>query len=200
MKYLKMLGIAAVAAMSFAAFAASASATTLEVAGVPQTKSILITATLTPNTSALLSRTDGSLANTCTGSHVEATTTAPFTAAGTGEITATVNTLSFENCKEPVTVHKPGVLHIGWDKGTTHGTVTSSGAEVTVTSPFGVLNCKTGAGVDVGTLTGATTARNPGKHAEVDVNAVLNCGFLVPSALWAGTYSVTTPTDLGVIE
>ncbi|HEY5941314.1 MAG TPA: hypothetical protein VIT89_00440 [Solirubrobacterales bacterium] len=199
MKYLKMLGIAAVAAMSFMAFAAaSASATTLEVEGVTQNKTVFITASLTPGNSAVLSRTDGSLANTCTESHVEGHTIAPFTVPTTGEITGTVETLSFTGCTRPVTVHKPGLLHISHETGTTNGTVTSSEAEVTVGSPFGTLVCKTGTGTHIGTMTGATTASNPGKHAEIHINAVLNCGFLVPSAKWSGTYIVTTPTELGV--
>lgn len=204
MKYLKMLGIAAVAAMAFAAFgASSASATTLEIGGVPQNKSVFLTASLTPGTSAILSRTDGSLANTCTESHVEGSTVAPFTE--TEEVTGPITSLSFSKCERTVTVHKPGVLHVKADtdsegRPTTHGTVTSSGAEVTVGSPFGTLTCKTGAGVDIGTLTGATTTQNSSAHAEMDINAVLNCGFLVPSATWKGEYTITTPTDLAVTE
>ena len=199
MKYLKMAVVAVVAAMSFTAFAAStASATTLEVGGVTQNQSAFITASLKPPTSTILSRTDGSLAGECAESHLQGTATSPFTVADPAEITASVETLSFTNCTRPVTVHKAGVLHIGHDPGTTNGTVASSGAEWTTGSPFGTLTCKTGAGVDFGTMTGATTVSNPGPHAEIDINAVINCGFLVPSATWKGTYIVTTPTELGV--
>ncbi|HEX6204942.1 MAG TPA: hypothetical protein VFZ29_03950, partial [Solirubrobacterales bacterium] len=77
--------------------------------------------------------------------------------------------------------------------GTTNGTVFSEEAEITVGSPFGTLNCKTNAGVDLGTLTGTKEG-----HATIDVNAVLNCGFLMPSATLKGTYTVTSPTGLGV--
>lgn len=201
MKVLKMLPIATVTAMSSLAFiAGSASATTLEVGGAAQNGAVFITASLTPKTTLTLSRTDGSLAHTCTESHLEATTEAPFTVADPGEITGKVNTLSFTNCDRPVTVHKPGVLHISRDPNTaTHGTVTLSETEITTSTVFGTVTCKTGSGVDFGTLTGATTAQNPGKHAEIDVNAILGCGFLVPSASLKGTYIVTTPTELGVI-
>lgn len=196
MKYLKILGIAAVAAMSFMAFAVStASATTLEVGGVTKNETVFITASLTPGTKAVLARTDGSLANECSKSHLEGHTVSPFTIPDPGEITGTIDKLTFEECIRPVKVLKPGLLHISHDPGTTNGTVTSSEAEVEVGSPFGNLLCKTGAGVDIGTLTGTGDVK---KHAEMDISAVLNCGFLVPSATWKGTYIVTTPTGLGV--
>ena len=199
MNVFKMLGIAAVAAMSFMAFTAgSASATTLEVGGVTQNNSVFVTASLTPGTKLVIGRTDGSLANECEGSHLQGTTTSPFTVADPAEITASVESLAFTSCTRALAVHKPGVLHISHDPGTTNGTVASSGAEWTAGSPFGTLNCKTGAGADLGTLTGATTASNPGKHATIDINAVINCGFLVPSAFYKGTYTLTSPTELGV--
>ncbi|HEX6204349.1 MAG TPA: hypothetical protein VFZ29_00890 [Solirubrobacterales bacterium] len=192
MKYLKMLGIAAVAAMSFMAFAASsASATTLEVGGVTQNGAVTITGSL--DESVILARTDGSFANTCTKSHFHGTTT-KFTKPVTGPLSS----LTFEGCERPVTVHKPGALEVVHIAGTTNGTVFSESAEVTSGSPFGTLNCKTGETTHIGTLTAATTATNPTVHATVDVNAVLNCGFLVPSATWKGSYWITSPTELGV--
>ncbi|MDQ2631223.1 MAG: hypothetical protein M3Y75_09695 [Actinomycetota bacterium] len=190
MKFLKMLGLAAVAAMALTAFTAgSASATTLEVGGVTQNKAVTIEASLASGTSAVLSRTDGSLANTCTTSTVKGSTTV-FT--GT-TVTGPISSLTFSNCTRPVTVHKAGTLHVAHIAGTTDGTVTSSGAEVTVGSPFGTLTCVTGTGVDIGRLTGKAAG-----SATMDINAVLNCGFLVPSAKWAGTYTITSPAGLGV--
>lgn len=202
MKYLKMLGIAAVAAMAFTAFAAStASATTLEINGVTQNGPVTIDASLASGTSAVLSRTDGSLANTCTTSTAHGTTTVytgtyvegPLTGHGEG----TSAGLTFGSCTRPVTVHDPGTLAIDYD-GDTSGEVLSKKAEVTVSTPFGTVNCKTGEGTKIGTLTGATSISNPGVHAIMHINAVLNCGFLLPSASWKGTYTITTPTDLGV--
>ena len=191
MKYLKMLGLAAVAAMALTAFTAgSASATTLEENGSTVNSSVTIEASLKSGTSAILSRTDGSLANTCTTSVVKGATESPFT--GT-TVTGPISTLTFTNCTRPVEAHLNGKLHVQHIASTTNGTVSSSGAEVTVGSPFGTLNCKTGGGVDLGTLTGVASG-----NAEMHINAVLNCGFLVPSASWKGTYVVTTPFGLGV--
>ncbi len=188
---LKALGLAAAAAMAFTAFAASsASATTLEVGGVTQNSTVTIEASLKSNTSMTWTRTDGSLITTCTTSSVSGSTSSPFT--GTS-VTGPISSLSFTNCVRTVTVHKAGTLHVAYIAGGTNGTVSSSGTEATVGSPFGYLNCKTGTGVDLGTLTGSASG-----HAEIHINAVLNCGFPVPTAFWKGTYVVTSPTGLGV--
>ncbi|HEY5942305.1 MAG TPA: hypothetical protein VIT89_05515 [Solirubrobacterales bacterium] len=193
MKYLKMLGIAAVAAMALTAFAASSSgATTLEVGGVPKNEKVEITASLKSGTSTTLSRTDGSLANTCTASHLSGSTESPFT--GT-RVTGPVSSLSFSSCDRPVTVDKAGKLYVEHIAGTTNGTVFSEEAEVTVGSIFGTLTCRTFEGTDIGTLTGGKEG-----HATLHIDAVLNCGFAVPSATWKGTYTVTSPTGLGVTE
>lgn len=61
------------------------------------------------------------------------------------------------------------------------------------------VTCSTGSGTTLGTLEGATTTANPGAHALLSVTAVLNCGFLLPSALFAADYKITSPTDLGVV-
>jgi hypothetical protein len=205
MKYLKMLGLAAVAAMAFMAFAASsASATTLEVGGVTKNESITITASLKTGTSATLRDTFGFSSNTCTKSHVHGSTTSATHQGGptthgvytgyelTGELTEGSNGLSFSECEnEPVEVHTGGTLHIRHIANTTNGTVTSSGAEVTTESPFGTLNCKTGAGTHLGTLTGVKEG-----HATMDINATLSCSGI--SSKWIATYTVTSPTGLGV--
>ena len=95
-------------------------------------------------------------------------------------------------------VHNAGKLEVT-STGGTNGSVASEEAVVTVGTPFGTVTCNTGATTTIGTLTGATTTGNPGAHAIMDINAVLNCGFLLPSAKWEGTYTVTSPTDLGVV-
>lgn len=201
MKYLKMLGLAAVSAMAMMAVTAgAASATTLEVGGAAKNEKITISASLKAGTSAVLQTTSGASANTCTKSSVSGTTVSPFTGA---TVTGPLATLTFEGCEHPVTVHKMGTLHVQHIAGTTDGTVSSSGAEVTVyTTLFGdYVNCKTGTGVDIGTLTGVTAHQKTTgvKHATMDIKAVLNCGFFLPSALWEGTYTVTSPTELGVV-
>jgi hypothetical protein len=215
MKYLKMLGLAALSAMALMAVTAgAASATTLEVGGVTQNKSVEITASLKPGSTLILTPTGSAEpSNTCTqaiigGSTTSSTNTAvspPVTTSNSytgNDLTGPITELQFggsstgtPGCINDVTVHKAGTLHVS-HAGGTNGTLTSSGAEVTsFSSTFGVyVNCKTGAGTHLGTLTGKKEG-----HAEVHVNAVLNCGFFVPSAKWEGTYVVTTPTGLGVV-
>jgi hypothetical protein len=197
MKYLKMLGLAAFAAMAFTAFvgASTASATTLEVTGVTQAQPVTITASLTAGTSAILRDTFGFAANTCKESHVHGSTVSPYTGTTvTGEFTAGEAGLSFKGCTNPVTVHKSGKLHVEWED-ETDGWVSSSEAEVTVWSTIHgtYINCKTGPGVVIGTLTGVTHG-----HAEIHINTVLDCSPHLSSAKWIGAYIVTTPTGLGV--
>ncbi|HEX6204602.1 MAG TPA: hypothetical protein VFZ29_02185 [Solirubrobacterales bacterium] len=191
MKYLKMLGLAAVAAMAFTAFAASsASATTLEVGGVTQAGSVTIKATAEQSIS--LARTDGSFANTCTESEVEGATTIKTGAAVTGPISK----LTFNKCTFGVEVVDPGKLEIVHIAGTTDGTVYSENATVRTGSVFGNLHCVTGDTTHIGTLTGVDGT--PATFATMHISAVLNCGFLVPSATWKGSYTVTSPHNLGV--
>jgi hypothetical protein len=52
--------------------------------------------------------------------------------------------------------------------------------------------CKTGAGTDIGTLTGTTIGL-----ATLDINATIACGILGNSS-WTGTYTVTFPSSLNV--
>ena len=101
--------------------------------------------------------------------------------------------LGFFECTRPVVVHKQGSFGIEHIAGTTNGTVASLAAEVTFGTAFGTANCKTGVGTDIGTLTGVKAGL-----ATLDVNAVLNCGFLVPSAIWQASYTITIPERLGV--
>jgi hypothetical protein len=191
MKLTKILGVLAVAAMALMAFASTASATTLEVNGVKQTGAVTIKSSLKTGTSALLKDTGGFFANTCTVSTVEGKTTT-FTGTTVG---GPISSLTFSKCtEEPVVVDAPGSLTVENIAGTTNGTVRSIGAKVTSPSPFGALTCVTAAspGTDIGILTGTSP------HATMDINAVLNCGFFLPSAKWEGTYTVTSPTGLAV--
>lgn len=187
---LKAFGLAAVAAMAFTAFAASsASAATLEVSGVKKNSAVLIEAGLKSGTSMTWSLTNGSLGNTCTAAGVASETEGTFTGISLTALTG----IAFASCERTVTVDKHGILHISDITGTTNGTVSSSGTEVTVGTAIGHINCKTGGGVDIGTLTGTASG-----HAEIHINAVINCGFLAPSVSWKGTYTVISPTGLGV--
>ena len=204
MKYLKMLGLAAVAAMALTAFTAgSASATTLEVGGVSKNATVTIEASLKSGNSAVLKDTEGFSSNTCTSSIVHGSTTSSTTKGVTthnsftgeeltGPLTAEEGGLKFSGCAREVKVHKSGTLHIKWTSGT-NGTVSSSGAEVTTGSLFGTLNCKTGTGTHLGTLTGVSAG-----NATMDINATLSCSGI--SAKWEATYVVTSPAGLGVVS
>jgi len=196
MKYLKMLGLAAIAAMALMAFvgAGTASATTLALGGVTQNSSVTLEATLESGTSATLKTTSGSFVDTCTQSTVKGSTEKPFTGTTVG---GKVSILSFGNCTHGTTVVKNGTLSVEWAGGT-NGTVRSTGAEVEVESTtFGaVLPCTTSS-THLGTLKGVSSTT---EHATLLVNAVVNCGFLAPTANWEAAYTVTSPTGLGVHE
>jgi len=200
MKYLKMLGLAAVAAMALMAFAGSASATTFEIAGVAQNKSVAIEATLKAGTSAILKDEAKTTTDTCTSSEVKGATEineetgTKFTG---GVVGGKVSSLTFTNCTHTTTVIAPGSLHINWTSGT-NGTVKSFGAKVTVVSTFFGASaiCDTGAGTNIGTFTGVAKST---EHATIDINATINCGILGNSS-WTGTYTVTSPTGLGAIN
>jgi hypothetical protein len=200
MKLTKMFGLVAVAALALMAFASTASATTLETNGLKKAEAITIEASL--NGSATLSDTSNTFANTCKTSTVEGKDSTAFTATGTKPISGPVSTLSFGGCThEEVKVDKPGSLSVEWISGTTNGTVRSTGAEVTVPATIGssiiTVNCTT-SGTDIGTLKGVKEGT-----ATMEISAVLNCGFFLPSAKWVGTYNLTSGGKghaLGVVE
>jgi hypothetical protein len=194
MKHLKTLGLVAVATLAITGVSAtgSASATTFEVGGVQQNQSVSMTLSLQPGTSATWKTTTGDFAVTCTQSHVAGSTVSLFTGA---TVTAPLSTLSFTNCTDFVTVHKAGTLHMSHIGGTTNATVSWSGAQVTVWStPFSTYAGCTLGNTHIGTLTGSASG-----HATLDVNAIINCGFFVPSMRLEATYRVTSPTGLGVV-
>jgi hypothetical protein len=181
--------IAAAAAVAALCAAGTASATTIEVGGVTQNKAVSLQMTIKPGSSTIFRDTAGFSQNTCTTSVLAATTQSPYTGA---TATATVNTLTFSNCaNEPFVTHKPGTLHFAHIAGTTNATVTSSGAEWTISSPFGTLACITGAGTHLGTLTGSAAG-----HAALTLNVVLSCSGV--SSRLTGAYIVTSPTGFGV--
>jgi hypothetical protein len=188
MKLTKILGVAAVAVLALMAFAGTASATTLATNGVVKNGAVTLEASLTTGTSMLVTDTPKSFGNTCSGSTIVGNTS---TFTGT-TVSGPISTLTFSQCThEKVVVHKLGTFGVERIGATTNGTVRSTGAEMTVPMElFGgitVVPCTTN-NTDLGTLTGSTAGT-----AEIDVNAVLNCGFLLPSAKWEGTYVLTVP-------
>jgi hypothetical protein len=197
MKLGKILGVAAVAALALMAFASTASATTLETTGKAINAAETLEATIAKGGSALLTDTFGASANTCTSSTVKGTTVSPFTGTTVG---GPISTLSWTNCTQgdPVVEKNAkgepenGTLSVERIGSTTNGTVRSTGARVTVPSPFGTLLCTT-SNTDVGTLTGVATG-----NASFDINAVLSC-TVIGTAKWSGTYTITGGEGLGVV-
>jgi hypothetical protein len=188
MKFRKILGVVAMAAAALMAFASTASATTLSTKGVGENAAIPIKATIASGGSALLTDTFGVAANTCSTSTVVATTQGKFTG---GAVEGPVNIMEWANCTEGnPTVDAKGSLSVVNISGTTNGTVRSTGAKVTVPSFFGPLTCTT-ENTDIGTLNGKKEGT-----ATMTINAVLEC-TVVGTAKWSGTYTITSPANLG---
>jgi hypothetical protein len=177
----KSLGLAVAAVLASMAFASTASATTLETNGVANAGAV--TTHASAESELVLTATSRAFANACSESTIESTTTTPFTGTRVG---GPVSTLTFGACVDSVTVHRPGYLEVENISGTTNGTIFSKSAEVTTGSPFGNLTCRTAAaGTDLGTFTGGVTGT-------IDINAVINCGFFLPSARFEGKYIITS--------
>jgi hypothetical protein len=186
MKCMKMLGLMAVAAAALMAFAGPASATTIAVGGVAQTKAVELSASIVAGGSAILKDTNNLTVDTCKESTVKGSTEAPFSGATvTGTIAA--GNLTFSGCSHKTVVIKPGKLHIAFTSGN-NGTVSSSGAEVTVESTIFGISCiaATGSGTSLGTYTGTTSG-----NGTMDINGVIPMG-ICGDANWTGSYKMTT--------
>ncbi|HET9196974.1 MAG TPA: hypothetical protein VFN92_01800 [Solirubrobacterales bacterium] len=193
MKYLKMLGLAAVAAMAFMAFAGSASATTIATKGVATNAAETLTASIKSGGSAILKDTNNLTVDTCKESTVSGTTQKDTSGDFTGPtVTGALSTLTFSGCSHTTHVLKKGTLHIAWTSGT-NGTVSSSGAEVTIQSTIFGISCiaETGSGTVIGTYTGVKEG-----NGTMDINGTIpmTCGG---DAVWTGTYTMTT-ANVGV--
>jgi hypothetical protein len=191
---LKALCAAVLATTALLAFVSTASATTLEVKGVKQTGSVAIEATIAAGGSTLLTDTLNNFGNTSKASVLKWETQTPFTVAGTGAIGGPVTFLEWSGSVEgnPV-VDAKGSLSFEWLKGTTNATVRSNSTKVTWPSFFGPLTCTT-SNTPIGTLKGVAAG-----NATIEINSVLTC-TVIGTAKWSGTYTVTSPAGLGVIE
>jgi hypothetical protein len=186
MKYAKMLGLLAVAAAALMAFAGVASATTLTspagttYTGKIQSESIGATSLHGPFTTV-----------TCGASSVDGKVESHGSGVTAG---GKISTLTYTECNFPVKVIKNGSLEVH-----ANGTLTSSGAEITVgPTSIGVSCIYTTANTDIGTLTSSSTS-----HAVLDINsaAIPRTGhsvFCGSSGTWTGSYTVTEPSTLVV--
>jgi hypothetical protein len=186
MKYVKMLGLLAVAAAALMAFAGTASATILtSPSGTTYTGEIKAEAGTTElhgpftTVSCKKSTVAGSVE-----SHGASTT------AG-----GKISSLTFTECNFPVTVLKAGSLeiHTSGESANGNGTLTSSGAEITIATS--IANCIfTTSSTDVGTLTGGTPATLAINSAGIPrTGHSIFCGS---KGTWTGSYTVSTPGTL----
>lgn len=173
--------------------ASTASATTLETSGVKKSEPISLEWSLKGETSTLLLDTSNAFLGRCTASTVAGKDSTSAT--GT-TVSGPLTTLSFSGCTtEKVVTDLTGTFSIEWIKGTTNGTVRWSGNRWTV--PFNffgtvvVATCQT-ENTDMGTLKGTGSG-----SATLEINAVVNCGSVLPSAKWQATYTTTTSGGVG---
>jgi len=224
MKYLKMLGLAAIAAGALMAFvgAGTASATTLTCTEPAGTKVTCKTGTVIKAASEGHAILDNSiLGNIECNSTVEGPTSNEGSSSTTVSGSISKGGLTFTNCTSAVVaVLKEGTLEIHTEytkeadghetqnlASTNNGTLTSSGAEVTVEKAG--FHCIYGtSSTDIGTLTGSTTvAKAKGVEtatATLDIAASVprvggrSGAFCGGSAPWTGSYIVNSPDWLDV--
>jgi hypothetical protein len=207
MKYLKIIGLAAVAAMVLMAFAGSASATVLKKGPTTMAVGEEIKATLASGTSSKLITDPLSgepiTLNTCTTSSV----TGKITNAGSSTSTVVGSiekaNLTWSNCVSgSVTTIEGGTLEVHSISGTTNGTLTAKSLKITVNTILDACTYTAGTGTHMGTLTGTSDTT---KHATMDISATVtrvtpdpDNGTCPETAIWKGTYTVTSPTGLNV--
>jgi hypothetical protein len=196
MRHLKQFGFVAASALLLMVLLGPSSASATELyqsTGEPSdtlAAGTEIAASLASGSSLLIKDEFGITENTCTGSEIKGKTEA---ATGTS-VSFPASTLTF-SCSDKMTIDSAGNMAIKWTSGT-NGELISSGAEITIQSTFfgATALCKTGTGTKLGTVTGTAFGS---KHATIDINAAINCP-LFERAILSGTYTVTTPTGLGV--
>jgi hypothetical protein len=185
MKYVKMLGLLAVAAAALMAFAGTASATT-----VTSPEGTLYTGTIHAESSN--SKLHGSFITVeCSGSTVHGKS---LTHGSTATAEGAINELTFSGCNYPVTVKNAGTL-IAHATSKGNGTLTSTGAEITIHTNVGECVFTTSA-TDIGTLTGGTGAK-----LDIDSSSIPRTGgsfFCGSSGEWTGNYTVTSPSYLSL--
>ena len=116
-----------------------------------------------------------------------------------------VNSLSFSECgANTVSVIKAGTLELQ-DTSEGNGTLTSSGAEITVLTHnvLGTVDCVyTTSNTEIGTFTGsiATLPENPTMDISGTIPRTGGSGFCGSTGTWTGSYKVTTPSVLIAIS
>jgi len=197
MNKLKQFALAAAVLAAFASVAAAtASATELYTEGGMVAPGTTITSSAEGTTT--LHPPIGSIE--CKASTVAGKTS---TTGGASEtVKGNIETLTFSECNATVTVLKAGSLEIHTSGETVNGngTLTSSGAEVTVL--FLGFHCIFSTNnTDIGTVTGSQATEG---NATLDITATIprtggsSGAFCGTTAQWTGAYGVTAPSALGV--
>jgi hypothetical protein len=196
MSYLKKLGLASAFALALMAIHGTvvASATTLEVGGVAKNSAVEVRASLKSGTSLLFKDGTGATGTTCTTSEIKAKTEGAFT---NTQVNGKVSSFTLANCSHTTKVIKPGrlwVVKLG--AGGTDGRVFLSEAEVTFVSTVFGVSCTSviDPAVEIGPLTGVSSG-----NATIDVDTTLNMG-ICGGGSWTATYTVTSPSGLGVVD
>jgi len=196
MKYLKILAVAAIAAAALMAFAGTASATDITVTTAGATDTIEsgeleITAELEAGQNATLkSSFIGEVV--CSASTMAGKTT--NLGGATETIKGNIGTLTFTSCNGTVTVLKNGTLEVHTQEASANGngTLTSSGAEVTV--ELAGLHCIfSTSNTDVGVVKGAHEghATFEAKSAAIPRTGGRSGAFCGSSATWNANYTIT---------
>ncbi len=193
MKYVKVLGLAAVVAAALMAFAGSASATILtSPEGTQLGVGTEITSKLTAGTKAVLK-------NNAIGEVVceESNVAGKVTNAGsaTETVSGNIETLTFEKCNGTVTVLRKGTLEVHSIAGTHNGTLTSTGAEVTV-EILGFHCIFSTNNTDIGVVTGGSPATFKAESAEIPRTGGRSGILCGTAAFWFANYTITAPNPL----
>lgn len=143
----------------------------------------------------LIKTTGGLIENTCTSLSMKGTTSNIGGSSETVKATVPTEGMTFGGCANTTDVLEGGELEVHRIEGTSNGTVTARGVQVTTTLAGISCTYGFGSGTDLGRLTGGTTAT-------LDFQAVVNKvsgSFLCPStAIWEIRYTVTSPEPLYV--
>jgi hypothetical protein len=194
MKYVKMLGLAAIAAAALMAFVGAGSASAAELTCPPGTTCPVgttfhaVSGTEAVPKKAVLDAPFGNIeCNSTVHGHV--TSSNPT-------IAIEITSLIFNNCgSDTVTTLATGTLGITNIAGTKDGTVTSTGAKVTV-EHIGTHCIFETSSTDIGRLTGTTST---GGTPVFDISATIprvggrSGAFCGSSAPWTGSYSIDAP-------
>lgn len=196
MKYLKILGLAAIAAAALMAFAGTASATELTCG-----------AEMCPTGTEIKSVSEGHATLDAPFGTIQCNSAVSGKTSNTGgaeTVEGSISTLDFTNCTNAtVDVLKNGTLeiHTAGSTANGNGTLTSTGAEVTV-EYLGTHCIFTTKETDLGTVTGSANTANGRATLDISARIPRTSGrsgvFCGESAPWTGSYEVTAPTTLNV--